>query len=72
MLDDDTEIHPLFEGAPKTTEFKKLRKPIRHCMASEIHHLFKASGSIDRNDQCVTIEAVTLWVQFLDDLGAVD
>ena len=26
MLDDDTEIHPLFEGAPKTTEFKKLRK----------------------------------------------
>ena len=28
MLDDKTEIHPLFEGAPKTTEFKKLRKRI--------------------------------------------
>ena len=29
MLDSDTsEIHPLFEGAPQTTEFKKLRKRI--------------------------------------------
>ncbi|MEL6645172.1 MAG: tRNA 2-thiocytidine(32) synthetase TtcA [Pseudomonadota bacterium] len=28
MLDDATEIHPLFEGAPKTTEFRKLRKRI--------------------------------------------
>lgn len=28
---DETEIHPLFEGAPTTTEFKKLRKRIvRH------------------------------------------
>jgi len=26
MLDNTNEIHPLFEGAPKTTEFKKLRK----------------------------------------------
>ncbi len=26
MLDQSDEIHPLFEGAPKTTEFKKLRK----------------------------------------------
>ena len=25
---DETEIHPLFEGAPQTTEFKKLRKRI--------------------------------------------
>ncbi|MEM9126974.1 MAG: tRNA 2-thiocytidine(32) synthetase TtcA [Pseudomonadota bacterium] len=31
MLDDNTEIHPLFSGAPKTTEFRKLRKRIvRH------------------------------------------
>ena len=28
MLDDSGEIHPLFEGAPKTTEFRKLRKRI--------------------------------------------
>jgi len=26
MLDDGTDIHPLFRGAPATTEFKKLRK----------------------------------------------
>jgi len=31
MLDDNTDIHPLFNGAPTTTEFKKLRKRIvRH------------------------------------------
>lgn len=31
MLDDDTDIHPLFNGAPSTTEFKKLRKRlVRH------------------------------------------
>ena len=28
MLDDDRDIHPLFAGAPKTTEFRKLRKRI--------------------------------------------
>lgn len=28
MLDDNTDIHPLFHGAPSTTEFKKLRKRI--------------------------------------------
>jgi tRNA 2-thiocytidine biosynthesis protein TtcA len=28
MLDDGDDIHPLFHGAPKTTEFKKLRKRI--------------------------------------------
>ena len=28
MLDDNDEIHPLFHGAPKTTEFRKLRKRI--------------------------------------------
>ena len=28
MLDDGDDIHPLFHGAPKTTEFRKLRKRI--------------------------------------------
>lgn len=28
MLDEADDIHPLFEGAPKTTEFRKLRKRI--------------------------------------------
>ena len=28
MLDDADEIHPLFHGAPQTTEFRKLRKRI--------------------------------------------
>jgi tRNA 2-thiocytidine biosynthesis protein TtcA len=28
MLDENTDIHPLFAGAPATTEFKKLRKRI--------------------------------------------
>ena len=28
MLDDSDDIHPLFSGAPQTTEFKKLRKRI--------------------------------------------
>ena len=42
MLDETDDIHPLFSGAPKTTEFRKLRKRIvretrdaveRYCMA---------------------------------------
>ena len=28
MLDERKEIHPLFEGAPSTIDFKKLRKRI--------------------------------------------
>ena len=28
MLDEPDDIHPLFSGAPKTTEFRKLRKRI--------------------------------------------
>ena len=38
MLDDDTEIHPLFEGAPKTTEFKKLRKRLLRNTREAIEH----------------------------------
>ncbi|MCP5039167.1 MAG: tRNA 2-thiocytidine(32) synthetase TtcA, partial [Rhodobacteraceae bacterium] len=28
MTDEIQEIHPLFQGAPRTTEFRKLRKRI--------------------------------------------
>ncbi len=28
MFDDEDEIHPLLAGAPRTTEFRKLRKRI--------------------------------------------
>ena len=38
MLDDDTEIHPLFVGAPKTTEFKKLRKRLLRNTREAIEH----------------------------------
>ena len=38
MFDDDTEIHPLFEGAPKTTEFKKLRKRLLRNTREAIEH----------------------------------
>ena len=33
-----TEIHPLFEGAPKTTEFKKLRKRLLRNTREAIEH----------------------------------
>lgn len=33
---DETEIHPLFEGAPSATEFKKLRKRIVRCTREAI------------------------------------
>ena len=45
MLDDDTDdIHPLFHGAPATTEFKKLRKRI----VREVREAIKAYGMIER------------------------
>ena len=43
MFDDDTEIHPLFEGAPKTTEFRKLRKRIVRQAREAIEHYGMAS-----------------------------
>ena len=45
MFDDDqTEIHPLFAGAPSTTEFKKLRKRIVRQTREAIEHY----GMIER------------------------
>ena len=45
MLDDDTDdIHPLFHGAPPTTEFKKLRKRI----VREVREAIEAYGMIER------------------------
>ena len=38
MLDDKTDIHPLFNGAPSTTEFKKLRKRIVRNTREAIEH----------------------------------
>ncbi|MDD9976213.1 MAG: tRNA 2-thiocytidine(32) synthetase TtcA, partial [Boseongicola sp.] len=38
MLDNGSEIHPLFEGAPSTTEFKKLRKRIIRNVREAIDH----------------------------------
>ncbi len=38
MLDDADDIHPLFYGAPKSTEFKKLRKRIVQNVREAIEH----------------------------------
>ncbi|MFP7570076.1 tRNA 2-thiocytidine(32) synthetase TtcA [Marivita sp. S2033] len=45
MLDDADDIHPLFYGAPKTTEFKKLRKRIVQNAREAIEHY----GMIERD-----------------------
>ena len=37
MLDDNTDIHPLFASAPAATEFKKLRKRIIRNVREAIH-----------------------------------
>ena len=45
MLDDSEDIHPLFHGAPSTTEFKKLRKRIvRH-----VREAVEQYGMIERD-----------------------
>ncbi|MGE4327352.1 MAG: tRNA 2-thiocytidine(32) synthetase TtcA [Pseudodonghicola sp.] len=38
MLDESDDIHPLFHGAPSTTEFKKLRKRIVRATREAIEH----------------------------------
>lgn len=38
MLDDSDDIHPLFAGAPKTTEFKKLRKRLVQNVREAVEH----------------------------------
>ena len=44
MLDDADDIHPLFYGAPKTTEFKKLRKRIVQNVREAIEHYGMVEG----------------------------
>ena len=44
MLDESREIHPLFEGAPTTTEFKKLRKRI----VRQVGEAVKQFGMVER------------------------
>jgi tRNA 2-thiocytidine biosynthesis protein TtcA len=44
MLDDADEIHPLFHGAPRTTEFRKLRKRI----VRETREAIERYGMIER------------------------
>ncbi|MEM7242669.1 MAG: tRNA 2-thiocytidine(32) synthetase TtcA [Pseudomonadota bacterium] len=45
MLDDHSEIHPLFEGAPSGTEFKKLRKRL----VRQTRDAIARYGMIERN-----------------------
>ncbi len=47
MLDDADDIHPLFHGAPKTTEFRKLRKRIVANVREAIDHY----GMIERRQR---------------------
>ncbi|GGH50380.1 tRNA 2-thiocytidine(32) synthetase TtcA [Frigidibacter albus] len=44
MLDDPDDIHPLFHGAPATTEFKKLRKRL----VREVREAIETYGMIER------------------------
>ena len=44
MLDDLDDIHPLFHGAPTSTEFKKLRKRI----VREVREAIETYGMIER------------------------
>ena len=46
MLDDAQDIHPLFAGAPSTTEFKKLRKRIVRQTREAIGHF----GMVEQSD----------------------
>lgn len=46
MLDDAQDIHPLFAGAPSTTEFKKLRKRIVRQTREAIEHF----GMVEKGD----------------------
>ncbi len=47
MLDDHNDIHPLFHGAPKTTEFKKLRKRI----IKDTREALDRYGMVNRGDR---------------------
>ena len=47
MFDEAEDIHPLFAGAPSTTEFKKLRKRIVRQTREAIEHY----GMVDRSTE---------------------
>ena len=50
MLDESDDIHPLFHGAPSTTEFKKLRKRIVRATREAIEHYgMIAPGAHDKD-----------------------
>lgn len=44
MLDDPDDIHPLFQGAPQTTEFRKLRKRL----VREVREAIEVFGMVER------------------------
>ncbi|MCB2137633.1 MAG: tRNA 2-thiocytidine(32) synthetase TtcA, partial [Rhodobacteraceae bacterium] len=44
MLDEADDIHPLFHGAPASTEFKKLRKRL----VREVREAVEAYGMVER------------------------
>lgn len=46
MLDETDDIHPLFRGAPSTTEFKKLRKRILRNVREAVDHY----GMVERDE----------------------
>lgn len=48
MFDDADDIHPLFYGAPKSTEFKKLRKRIVQNVREAIEHYGMVSRDTDK------------------------
>ncbi|MEC3861420.1 tRNA 2-thiocytidine(32) synthetase TtcA [Mesobacterium sp. TK19101] len=50
MLDDADDIHPLFYGAPKSTEFKKLRKRIVQNVREAVEHY----GMVERRTDGTT------------------
>ncbi|QUS36595.1 tRNA 2-thiocytidine(32) synthetase TtcA [Falsirhodobacter algicola] len=47
MLDNDGDIHPLFHGAPKTTEFRKLRKRL----VREVREAIETYGMVRKGDR---------------------
>ncbi len=51
MLDDLDDIHPLFAGAPTSTEFKKLRKRI----VREVREAIETYGMIERGAERTAI-----------------
>ncbi|WP_299142306.1 tRNA 2-thiocytidine(32) synthetase TtcA [uncultured Tateyamaria sp.] len=55
MLDDSDDIHPLFSGAPGTTEFKKLRKRIVRATREAVDHYGMVSSDGPRQKWLVCL-----------------